>query len=123
MKKGVLSKVRCAITRNELCLQQTLLRESEISENIQTYGVAPLCNFQSQMMAWIDCSTNWKKENLDSHNVYPDFAAKAKLDWSKNVEEEADCPWQILFGAMDPLFCVFIGLAIWLEFYLMGYDQ
>ena len=38
-----------------------------------------------------------------------------KLNWSKNIREERDCPTQIVFGAMDPLVCPLLNLAIWLE--------
>ena len=69
-------------------------------------------------MSRIDCSCNWKNCFLDTHDIYPDFAAKARLAWSKNVNEESEAPWQIMLGSRDPLFCVFIGLAIWLEYYL-----
>jgi hypothetical protein len=36
------------------------------------------------------------------------------------VREESDAPWQILLGSREPHFCVLIGLAIWLEYYLGG---
>ena len=42
---------------------------------------------------------------------------KVKVKWSKNVNEERDCPPQYLFGAMDSMFCILIGLAIWLEWF------
>jgi hypothetical protein len=41
-----------------------------------------------------------------------------KLQWSKNVHEERDAPNQILIGAMDPMFCVLVGLGVWLKVFL-----
>jgi hypothetical protein len=35
--------------------------------------------------------------------------------WSKNVNEERECPDQIILGANDPDFCCLIGLASYLE--------
>ena len=43
------------------------------------------------------------------------FVLKTKLQWSKNVNEEQDAPWQHLFAAMDPVYCPHIALALWLE--------
>ena len=51
-------------------------------------------------------------------NPENDFTLRAKLCWSKNVHEERDAPNQILIGAMDPMFCVLLGLAVWLEVFL-----
>ena len=50
-------------------------------------------------------------------------ALKTKVKWSKNVQDERDCPPQFLFGAMESLFCILIGLAIWLEFFCRGEGQ
>jgi len=77
-----------------------------------------LANFQSHLISRIDCASQWKKELFEPHDTFPEFAAKCQLSWAKNVNEEGDAPWQIMLGSRDPLFCVFIGLAIWLEFYL-----
>jgi hypothetical protein len=40
---------------------------------------------------------------------------KTKLNWSKNVRDERDAPWQIILGAMDTTYCVLVSTAIWLE--------
>jgi hypothetical protein len=40
---------------------------------------------------------------------------KVKFNWSKNVLEEQDAPWQTILGSIDPVFCVLLNLAIWLE--------
>ena len=39
------------------------------------------------------------------------------------MSSEAECPDQILLGAMDSDFCVLLGLAIWLEFFLAGANE
>jgi len=61
----------------------------------------------------VDDVTQWQKENFKAHNTYPSFAAKARLNWSKNVHEERDAPWQILLvGSMDPDFCVLLDVGL-----------
>ena len=52
--------------------------------------------------------------NLKRHPQF-DFALQTKLNWSKNVNDERDCPPQIMLGSMNPLFCVLLDLAIYLE--------
>jgi len=52
-----------------------------------------------------------------SLRVHPQFkfALQTKMRWSKNVLEERDCPPQILLGAANPVFCIILSLAIYLE--------
>ena len=52
-----------------------------------------------------------------SLHVHPkfDFAFQTKMMWSKNVLEERDCPPQILLGAANPVFCIILSLAVYLE--------
>jgi hypothetical protein len=40
------------------------------------------------------------------------------LNWSKNVREVRDAPNQILIGANDPLYCVLLALAVFLEIFI-----
>jgi hypothetical protein len=44
-----------------------------------------------------------------------DFLLKTKLNWSKNVNEERDAPWQAVVGSINPIYCVHISVALWLE--------
>jgi len=48
------------------------------------------------------------------HARFP-FACQTKLNWSKNVWDEHDCPFQIILGAMNHTFCMLLSLAIYLE--------
>jgi len=79
------------------------------------YGVPSLMSFQFSMAGRIDDCCMWEKGNLAANQRYPAVALKAKIAWSKNVTEEREAPWQNLFGAMDPVFCVLVHLALWLE--------
>mmetsp|Transcript_19055 Transcript_19055/g.53105 ORF Transcript_19055/g.53105 Transcript_19055/m.53105 type:complete len:128 (-) Transcript_19055:688-1071(-) len=40
------------------------------------------------------------------------------MRWSKNVHEEQDCPKQLLMASMNPQYCVYLGLATFLEMWL-----
>ena len=117
-RQGVPSQARRPLTEGEYRQKQTILRESEESGDVTRYGIPAMNNFQCHMISRIDCACQWQKENFKPHDVFPEFAAKAKLAWSKNVQEEGDAPWQIILGSMDPVFCVLVSTAIWLEYYL-----
>ena len=71
-------------------------------------------NFQFHLIARIDCTTQVKMENLQVH-IDLDFCLKTKLNWSKNVNEERDAPWQIVIPSMNHKRCVFLSTALWLE--------
>jgi hypothetical protein len=43
------------------------------------------------------------------------FTVQFQICWSKNVVEEREAPWQILFGSDDPDFCPLLALAVYLE--------
>jgi hypothetical protein len=50
-------------------------------------------------------------------------ALKARLNWSKNVSNERNAPWQIVLGSMDTAFCVLASLSLWMELELEGKPQ
>ncbi|CAJ1935012.1 unnamed protein product [Cylindrotheca closterium] len=51
------------------------------------------------------------------------FTLKLKVFWSKNINEERQCPDQILLGSMDDDICILINLSIYLELYLEQFPQ
>jgi hypothetical protein len=71
------------------------------------------------MIGQVDDCSQFLMESLTT-NPDKDFTLWAKLRWSKNVHEECDAPNQIVIGAMDPMFCVLVGLGarVWLEVFL-----
>jgi hypothetical protein len=73
--------------------------------------------FRANLIARIDDSTQLLMENLTANADF-DFCLRSKLNWSKNANEERDAPNQILIGAMDPLYCVLLGLAVFLEVFI-----
>ena len=70
--------------------------------------------WQYHLIGRIDDVCNFKVNDPRGHGDF-DFALKTKVRWSKNVMEERQCPPQILLGAMDPLFCLLLNLAVYLE--------
>jgi hypothetical protein len=118
--QGRPSKARRSLTHEEFMSQQTLLRENPLHGVVVMLGVPACCSFQMHLLARVDDVTQWRKEFFKSHTRFPTFAARCRLAWSKNVRQEGDAPWQIMLGSLDPLFCVFVGLAIWLEYYNSG---
>ena len=80
----------------------------------QRYGLRALVNFQFHLIARVDDST---QVVLDHVRVHDHFAhcLKTRLNWSKNVMDERDAPWQIVLGSIDPIYCVLCSLGLWLE--------
>ena len=46
---------------------------------------------------------------------------RTKLEWSNNVLEERDAPWQFVLASMDSKFDVHLSLALWLEDFFGSY--
>jgi hypothetical protein len=116
--QGLPSQARRPLEESEFRTVQTLLREAPEHGNVTRYGVPALQNFQTHLISRIDCASQWQHCFFETHHIFPEFAGKARLAWSKNVSQEGEAPWQIVLGGRDPLFCVLIGLAVWLEYYL-----
>ena len=70
------------------------------------------------MIAQIDDTAHVRKDSIKPCPQFPDFALITCLCWSKNVHDERDAPEQILLGAMDPVYCVLLGHAIYFEVYI-----
>jgi len=44
-----------------------------------------------------------------------------KLEWSTNVHEERDAPWQFMLPSMDTAFDTYVSLALWFEVFYKSY--
>jgi hypothetical protein len=116
-KQGADPKARRPMTHDEFKRTQSLLMASPADDLIRRYGIPSLFKFQYNLIARIDDSTQFILENLTASADF-DFTLRSKLNWSKNVNEERDAPNQILIGAMDPMYCVLLGLAVFLEVFI-----
>ena len=113
-KQGVLSKVKRPLTDDEFGQMQKILQNHNRNNYIWRYGLYALANFQFHLIARIDDTTQVLLENIQVHDSFPN-ALKTRMNWSKNVTEERDAPWQLVLGCMDTVFCVLTSLAVWLE--------
>ena len=87
---------------------------------IWNYGVPASMCLQFHMIARIDDTMHITMENVRKSPMFS-FLLQVKLNWSKNVREERDSPWQIMLPSMNPLYCVYINLAIWLEVFISSF--
>jgi hypothetical protein len=111
--EGSPSKARRALKEPEF---RSIVQQLRSQEDIESKcGIPALLCFQFHMIGRIDDCCKWKRENLATHDVHPDKCGKARMAWSKNATDERAAPWQHLFGCMDPICCVLLGLGLWLE--------
>ena len=114
-KQGAASQSRRAITEVEYrTMQNVFLNQDMSSSLVWRYGLYALTNFQFYLIARIDDTTQVLVDNVRVHDNFCN-ALKTRLNWSKNVTEERDAPWQVVLGSMDTSFCVLTSLALWME--------
>jgi hypothetical protein len=111
-QQGRKSQARRPFTQEEFIQLVTLCSQFR-DPNIK-YGIPALLKFAFHMIARLDDSCEMKNENLNPNPRYPETLL-ARLRWSKNVNDERDAPNQIVIGAMDPEYCVLLGLGLHLE--------
>jgi Pre-mRNA cleavage and polyadenylation specificity factor len=116
-KMGAPSKARRSITSTEYREVIKILKSSDDGDIVKKYGMPALMNFQFHMISRIDDSTQAFFDNLLAHDNF-DFLLKVRLNWSKNVHEERDAPFQAVIPAMDQMYCTHLALALWLEIFL-----
>jgi hypothetical protein len=86
------------------------------------YGISAMVKFQFHLIAQIDDSTQVIFEHIHVHEKFA-HALKARLNWSKNVQDKRDAPFQIVLESLDPMYCVLCSLALWLELNLKMYPS
>ena len=112
--KGAPTHACRAITDSEFRKIHEIMKSDE-SSRIK-YGFSAALNFQFHFIARIDDTTQQFSANIQPHNQF-DFLLKAKLNWSKNVTEEREAPFQSMIPSMDHEYCVHLSLGLWLEIY------
>jgi hypothetical protein len=114
-KQGVAPQSRRSMTEREFRLLHSVLQKyGGDNDIIWRFGVPALVNYQFHLIARIDDATQILLDHVRVHNSFSN-ALKTKLNWSKNVTEERDAPWQIMMGSMDATFCVLVSIGLWLE--------
>ena len=118
-KQGVQSKARRALTHEEFKnTLQELKSYKRTSEGASTspiwnYGMPASMCLQFHLIARIDDTMHIKFENVRK-SAFFSFLLQVRLNWSKNVREERDSPWQIMLPSMNHLYYVYLNLALWL---------
>ena len=90
---------------------------SAVGLPIQRLRHQAMTKFQVHLIGRADDISHCRKSNLRQSEQYPLYLT-GRIRWSKNVQEERDCPQQILMGAMNVDYCVVVSLAIYLEKWL-----
>ena len=108
------------ITEQEF--RMTIRRFRGQGDWVTSWKYATMALWQYHLIGRIDDVVHFKISDPRSHDRF-NFALQTKVRWSKNVMEERCCPDQILFGAMDPTFCIVANLGLYLESYLGNFPQ
>ena len=69
---------------------------------------------QLHLIARGDDTAHMKKDVLKQSLQFEDYLT-AKINWSKNVRDDSECPDHIILPSKDPQTCVYLSLSIWLE--------
>jgi hypothetical protein len=116
---GVPSQARRSIKAEEYCRVIEILK-GEGNSPIWKYGIPAMMNFQFHMISRIDDATQVQMDTLIPHDRF-EFLLKTKLNWSKNVLDERDAPWQAVIPSTNSIYCVHISIALWLEVYISSH--
>ena len=113
-KQGAESQTRRPLLDSEFRRLHEVFKSTENSSVVWRFGMPALINMQFHLIARIDDATQMVLEHVRVHDNFEN-ALKTRLNWSKNVQDERDAPWQVVLGSMNAVFCVFISLGLWLE--------
>ena len=115
-KQGAESQTRRPMLETEFRRLHEVFKSYDQAQNasIWKYGMPALINLQFHLIARIDDMTQVVLEHIRVHDNFPN-ALKTHLNWSKNIQDERDAPWQVVLGSMNAAFCVFVSLGLWLE--------
>jgi hypothetical protein len=115
-RQGVASKADMPLQAREYQQMMTILKTESAGDDIlRKYGIPAFINYQFHMLARVDDVSQSLRENLQLHDRFPNIALKSRINWSKNVMEERDAPFQSMLASMDPVYCVHLSLSLWLE--------
>ncbi|MGL5935859.1 MAG: hypothetical protein ACRCZI_09580 [Cetobacterium sp.] len=112
-KQGKASNAKRDMKRPEFKKTLQLLYHSNGFTN--NYKVPTMLKLQFHLIARTDDICNLLTTDLREHEQFGSFALQTKVAWSKNVNEERECPDQIILGCNDPDFCCLLSLAGYLE--------
>jgi hypothetical protein len=117
-RQGRASKAKRPLREIEFRKTNELLRKED--DWVHKYKYPAMTLWQYHLIGRVDDTAHFQVGDPRGHDMY-DFALKTRVRWSKNVRDERVCPDQILLGASDDDFCIFIMLSIYLESFLEQY--
>jgi hypothetical protein len=112
-KQGKQSNAKRDMKRAEFKKTLRLLEASRGFAN--QFKTTAMLKLQFHLIARMDDICNLETSDLREHEKFGVFALQTQVAWSKNVNEERDCPPQIILGANNSDFCPLIALAGYLE--------
>ena len=75
--------------------------------------------FQLAMIGSQDDTAKFREANLQPFDLYPNYRVVGGLPWSKNVTDERDTQFQVIFGAMDTRYDFHSNGGLWQEYHYM----
>jgi hypothetical protein len=112
-KQGKKSNAKRDLKRAEFKKTLRLLEKNR--GFVSQYKIPAMLKLQFHLIGRMDDLCNIETADIREHEDFPGFALQTQVAWSKNVNEERDCPPQIILGANDPDFCTLLGLAGYME--------
>lgn len=118
-QQGVATKARRPLEfreyENILKLIKEKAQQSVKVEDHNKYSkTSALITIQWHMISRIDDMCHLRYTDFSNHIDFP-FVLRLQLRWSKNITEERSTPHQLVVGAMDPVVCVLLNLAGFIE--------
>ena len=105
---------------NEYRTALKLLESNKVFE--YWYPYTTMLKYQYHFIACCNDIGNFELCDLHGHSdtAFSSFVLQTKVYWSKNVQEERDCPDQILLGCQDVDYCILLAPYIYLEIWLIA---
>ena len=118
-KQGVETSARRPLEYKEYenilrLIKQKAMKSKKLEDQRKYFKTSALLSVQWHMISRIDDMCHLRYNDFSNHLDFP-FTLRLQLRWSKNIIEERACPHQIILGAMDPLLCVLLNLAAFIE--------
>lgn len=114
--QGVPSRAQRTMTHDESSQPHSLIKtKGEGFKEI--YGILAMINFQYHM---IDILMIQRKLNLRIWSRMTSLLSFLGLQWisQRFVLEKQDAPFQFIIAANNPMYCVHLSLAVWLDTFL-----
>eukprot|EP00536_Pseudo-nitzschia_multiseries_P003106 jgi/Psemu1/6971/gm1.6971_g len=109
--RGNPMKLECA-SEEFMQIVDMIFAQGHLMENLHHQA---MLKFQLHLsIARIDDMAHVQKKNLQK-NLWFLQCLCIRLKWCKNVQDKRNCLQQLLIGSMNSKYCVFIGLAVFLE--------